>query len=257
MAKKRLIFTLLYNEGYFCLSRNFRLQSVGDIAWLETNYNFTQVSREIDELVVLDVSRTARLSDTFLKTLGRLSKGCFVPITVGGGIRVLDDVHRLLRSGADKVLVNSKLFDRSNLVENITKTYGTQCVVAGIDYKRVGKEHFGVFSNDGNVLEFESREDIELFFFALKVGEIYLQSIDRDGTGQGLDLDILDWIPENLPQPLIISGGVGNAAHFNEGLIDERTSAVATANLLNFVGTGLGNARKELISSGIDLPKWS
>lgn len=257
MSKKRLIFSLLYSEGNFCLSRNFRLQSIGDIEWLEKNYNFAHISREIDELVVIDVSRQAPLSDSFLRTLKRLSKGCFVPITVGGGIRTLDDVGRLLRSGADKVLVNSKLFDQSGLVDQIVEIYGAQCVVGGIDYKSVGKKQFGVFSKSGTVLEFESKEETKNFVMSLKVGEIYFQSIDRDGTGQGLDLDILDWIPKNLPQPIIISGGIGNASHFKEGLLDIRTSAVATANLLNFVGTGLGNARKALISWGIDLPIWS
>lgn len=256
MSKKRLIFTLLYNDGQFCLSRNFRLQSVGDTDWLEVNYGFAQVSREIDELVVLDVSRKSRLSDNFFSNLQRLTKGCFAPITAGGGIKEVEDVHRLLRSGADKVLLNSGLYAEFGLVESIAETYGAQCVVGGVDYKRITNDSFGIFSHSGAKLEFESRDTFGDFVSTLRVGEIYLQSIDRDGTGQGLDLDILDWLPAGLTQPLIISGGVGNSAHIAKGMNDSRISAVATANLLNFVGTGLLNARKTLVDSGLELPMW-
>src|SRR5262245_39867322 len=105
MLKKRLIFTLLYNRGQFMLSRNFRLQKVGDLKWLQTNYDFSRISFSIDELVVLDVTRVDRSTETFCAALKVLTEGCFVPIAAGGGVRTVEHARLLLRSGADKVVV--------------------------------------------------------------------------------------------------------------------------------------------------------
>jgi len=107
MLKKRMIFTLLYNHGAFMLSRNFRLQKVGGLSWLKKNYDFSQVAFSIDELIVLDVSRGERDLAQFCEHLKGLADGCFVPIAAGGGVRSLADARMLLRSGADKVVVNT------------------------------------------------------------------------------------------------------------------------------------------------------
>src|SRR5688572_15437119 len=104
MLKKRLIFTLLHDQGHFMLSRNFRLQRVGDLRWLQTNYDFSQISFSIDELIVLDVTRSRRDPAAFCEILKAVAKGCFVPIAAGGGIRSLEHARALLRSGADKVV---------------------------------------------------------------------------------------------------------------------------------------------------------
>ena len=116
MLKKRIIFTLLYDDGYFVLSRNFRLQRVGNLEWLKKNYNFSHIAFFIDELIVLDVSRNNRSIDKFSSMLKKLSCECLVPIAAGGGIRSLDDGKKLLRSGADKLVINTALFRNINLI---------------------------------------------------------------------------------------------------------------------------------------------
>ena len=124
MLKKRLIFTLLFNDGQFMLSRNFRLQKVGDLNWLQTNYDFSHISFSIDELIVLDVSREDRNISVFCEVLKVLSEGCFVPIAAGGGIRTLDQARSLLRSGADKVVVNTPLFENEDFIKELPASLG-------------------------------------------------------------------------------------------------------------------------------------
>ena len=134
MLKKRLIFTLLYADGYFMQSRNFNIQKVGDINWLRKNYNLNSISSYIDELIILDISRAKRSLDEFIMNLKKISKEFFIPITAGGGIRSFNHASRLLRNGADKILVNSILNTNKNLINQIATTGGSQSIVAGIDY---------------------------------------------------------------------------------------------------------------------------
>ena len=119
MLKKRFIFTLLYSSGSFMLSRNFRLQAVGNFYWLQRNYDFSRISNYIDELVVLDVTREKRSLDEFCEVLKSITLNNFVPITAGGGVKDLDSARKLLRSGADKILINSGLFNESNLAREL------------------------------------------------------------------------------------------------------------------------------------------
>ena len=133
MLKKRLIFTLLYNDGHFMLSRNFRLQKVGDIRWLQENYNFDKVSFSIDELVVLDVTRGQRDAKRFNENLERIAKGCFLPIAAGGGVSEIASARALLRAGADKVVVNSALSKNPDCMALLAREFGHQYVVAFVD----------------------------------------------------------------------------------------------------------------------------
>ena len=136
MLKKRIIFTLLYDSGNFMLSRNFRLQQVGNLTWLQPNYNFSHIAFFIDELIILDVSRGERNTDNFCETLKKLTSDCFVPIAAGGGVRSIDYARRLLRSGADKIVINTPLFEDQDLVRDLVKEFGQQCVVGSVDIKR-------------------------------------------------------------------------------------------------------------------------
>jgi len=133
VLKKRLIFTLLYDQGDFMLSRNFRLQKVGDLSWLKNNYDFSHISYSIDELVVLDVSRGTRDLNMFTEALRILSQGCFVPIAAGGGVNSVETAFKLLRSGADKIIVNTPLYHDSNLLRSLSEEFGQQCVVGSVD----------------------------------------------------------------------------------------------------------------------------
>lgn len=256
MLKKRLIFTLLYSQGHFMLSRNFRLQKVGNLTWLKTNYNFSHISFSIDELVVLDVTRGEKNTEAFCEALKSLSEGCFVPIAAGGGVRTIDHARTLLRSGADKVVVNSALYQNNGFVSDLASEFGQQCVVASMDVKRSQDGVYQVMSDCGSRCLEENAAHWVTKVASDAVGEIYLNSIDQDGTGQGYDLKILDLLPEEVSKPVILAGGVGNATHLAEGMADSRVDAVATAHLFNFVGDGLKQARKNLIAGGIDLPIW-
>lgn len=256
MLKKRLIFTLLYNQGQFMLSRNFRLQKVGNLKWLQTNYNFSHISFSIDELIVLDVTRNEKNTAAFCDALKALTEGCFVPIAAGGGVRTIEHARTLLRSGADKVVVNTALYENNGFIGELASEFGRQCVVASMDVKRSVDGTYQVMAESGSkCLEGTATHWIEQVTNDA-VGEIYLNSIDRDGTGQGYDMQLLDLLPHNMPKPVILAGGVGNSTHLAEGLADPRVDAVATAHLFNFVGDGLKQARHSLIAGGVELPIW-
>lgn len=256
MLKKRIIFTLLFDRGSFMLSRNFRLQKVGNLSWLQQNYNFANVAFYIDELIVLDVSRGARDREAFLAALTQISAGCFAPIAAGGGIDSVDYARRLLRSGADKVVLNSALFEQTDLVAEIAAEFGQQCVVGSVDLKQDGVGGYDVFIGNGvRKLGVRAAEALA-WHKAGSVGEIYLNCIDRDGTGQGFDFGTLDVLPGNWSIPVIMAGGVGNARHFAEGLANPCIDAVATAHLFNFVGDGLMKARHALLDEGMQLAEW-
>ena len=256
MLKKRLIFTLLYNDGQFMLSRNFRLQKVGDIRWLQKNYDFAKISFSIDELIMLDVTRGQRDPDRFNETLRKVAEGCFLPIAAGGGVSDVAAARALLRSGADKVVVNSAIAAQPESIEVLAREFGQQCIVASVDIKGNIDGQPQVMTGCGSApLAADAATYLENIA-QLPIGELYLNSVDRDGTGQGLDLGLLELLPVSMSQPAILAGGIGNASHMSLGLSDPRVDAVATAHLFNFVGDGLSKARQSLIDNGIDLAYW-
>jgi cyclase len=250
---KRIIFTLLHADGAYMLSRNFRLQRVGDVDWVLTNYRIREVSLGIDELMILDASRDAADRDRFRREVHTLVKECFVPVTVGGRITSLDEAARLFDVGADKVLLNSAFHVNPGLCADVAGRYGSQALVAGIDVRGqpLAAGHpraLGSVGPDGLERHADRAVDIG-------AGEILLQSIDRDGTGNGLDLRLADRTG-SLRVPLILMGGVGHAKHIAEGLKHPTVAAVATANLFNFVGDTLVRTRNECRANGINLAKW-
>lgn len=256
MLKKRVIFVLLFDHGHFMLSRNFRLQRVGTIEWLVNNYDFASTASYVDELILLNVQRDSLISADFLAHLRKLSDVCFVPIAAGGGVRDLDSATSLLENGADKVVINSSAVEQPGLVNQLAEIYGQQCVVLGVDLKRVD----GVLcahTNNGSSLVDLPLNDHFSNLRNLPAGEWFLTSIDRDGTGQGFDLDILEVLPQGLTNPVILSGGAGKPSHFLSVLGDRRVNALATAHLFNFVGDGLYLIRKELLEAGFSLPRWN
>ena len=256
MLKKRLIFTLLYNNGNFMLSRNFRLQKVGNLQWLKNNYDFSKISFFIDELILLDVTRGERNINLFCETLKALTEGCFVPIAAGGGIHNVEDARILLRSGADKVVINTELFNNNKLINELACDFGQQCIIASMDIKHISDGNYYITSDCGSKdIEGTAQSWIKQVIEE-PTGELYLNSVERDGTGQGYDMQILNLLPPDITKPVILAGGVGNATHLLEGLKDTRVDAAATAHLFNFVGDGLKQARKYLNNEGIKLPFW-
>jgi len=148
MLRKRIIFTLIYNNESFNQSRNFRLQKVGDLRWLEKNYKFQDIAFSLDELIVLNASKDEKDIEKFAKTLERLVDDVFIPIAAGGGIKTLDDAKLLFDNGADKLVINSILYEDTTLVKELVKIYGSQSLVANIDYKKVNGEN-KIFIHDG------------------------------------------------------------------------------------------------------------
>lgn len=257
MLKKRVIFTLLHDDGNFYLSRNFRLQKVGNVHWLKRNYNFSQIAFSIDELVILDVSRQPRDFDKFCAVIQSIAQDIFVPLAAGGGIRSIDHARLILKSGADKVVLNTLLFDHGHIVEQIARQFGRQAIVGSVDCKYAGEQRrLEVFVENGARRLDLSFDDALVRLQALPIGELYVNSIDRDGTGFGYDTHLLERLPVNLEIPLILAGGAGKSAHLAEGLDRSAVDAVATAHLFNFVGDGLKNARAELLKEGYELAVW-
>ena len=255
MLRKRLIFTLIYSDGYFTQSRNFRLQRVGDIEWLQRNYRFQEIAFSLDELIILNASRQDTSIAAFSNIVSILRHNIFIPVAAGGGIRTEEDAEILFRHGADKIALNSVLYTNSSLVKSLVNRYGSQSIVASIDYKTV-ENNKEIFVENGNQKISFSLDEYLDYVQSLNVGEIYLNSIDRDGTGFGYDIETIEQAKKQIRIPLIIAGGAGNEQHLMQGLKIDDVSAAATANLFNFIGTGLPNARKKIIESQINLANW-
>jgi imidazole glycerol-phosphate synthase subunit HisF len=256
MLKKRLVFTLLVQKGVFQLSRNFSLQAAGNIEWLCEHYELTSISRSIDELTLLNVTRGDQDLDAFCECISQLSAFCFMPIAAGGGIQSVDDAYRIIDAGADKLVLNSALFSGHALVRELVKIFGSQSIVASIDYKctsagrevlaKKGKQSVGLMLEDA-VRQAEN----------LGVGELYVTSIDRDGTGQGYDLEALAIVSNVCRVPVIASGGVGDFRHLLEGLQLKNVTGVSTANIYNFLGDGLTKARRFIEEGDVPLAQWN
>lgn len=237
------------------LSRNFRLQKVGDLNWLKKNYDFSKIAFSIDELIILDVTRGNRDEKRFREHVHSLTEECFVPIAAGGGIRTLEQAQNLLHSGSDKVVVNTLIHKNPQVLKEISEEFGRQCVVATVDAKKNG-DHYSIWVDNGSLKVEVSLEEWLNTISDLPIGEVYLNSMDRDGTGQGYELELLSFIPESFPLPVILAGGAGKYKHLADGLLNDRVDAVATANLFNFIGDGLQKARSFLREQEINCAAW-
>ena len=255
MRKKRLIYTLLYNKGHFMLSRNFRLQKVGDFKWLKKHYNFEKIAFSIDELIILDVTREGRDIDEFSSVVKEVVKNVFIPVACGGGIRSLNDAKLLLNSGADKIVVNTTLHSNKELINSLVKNYGSQFVVGSVDFQ-IENDVKKVYIENGELEIDENLEDYLQEVEKLSIGEIYLNSIQKDGTGQGYDIKHLANTFGKLTIPIILAGGAGNHLHLIEGLKINSVDAVATANLFNFLGDALPKARMEILKKELPLANF-
>jgi cyclase len=255
MLKPRLLFTLLIQHGKYMLSRNFRLQNVGDLNWLKEYYDFDAIAFSIDELVVLNVDREEKDAKDFARHLSELVRNCFMPLAAGGGIRSLEDAFTIMNAGADKLVVNTALVRQPDLVSELVRTFGSQCVVASIDYKRSG-DSTEVFIADGRESIGWTVEQAVANAESLGAGEIYLTCMDLDGTGQGYDLNTIRRASQMARVPLIASGGVGRFDQLADGIERGGVLAVSTAHLFNFMADGLIEARAHLKEKGIEMAEW-
>lgn len=258
MLKSRLIFTLLLDAGYYNLSRNFRLQRVGDLKWVQENYDFDSIARSIDELIVLDVAKAeASDIDALAVQVRCLGEQCFMPIAAGGGIRSLANAQKLFQAGADKLVLNSPYFEDPQLVRELVRTYGAQSIVASIDFRLDENGERRVYCRGGSRETGLTLEQAVELVQEVGAGELYLTSMDRDGTGDGYDLESLSIASELAAAPVIASGGAGNHVHFVEALRSGIVNAVSTANLFNFMCDGLQEARTAMLREDINLSVWA
>lgn len=254
MIKKRLIFKLLYKHGKFILSRNFNHQVIGDVNWLINNYKFNMVSKYIDELIILDIG-TERDQLKFINDYLKLYKVIFIPVSIGGGIDSYEKAKVYFENGADKIVINSAFYQNNNFINDIAKVYGKQSIVFSVDYQIKDSKMQIYLSNgkkkfNGDIYDLFNK-NIHNF------GEILITDMSRDGTGIGVNFEILEHINKFPKKPTVISGGIGNFKHILEVLKNENNfNAVATGNLLNFIGDGFKNTRKELLNSGINIPNF-
>ncbi len=190
--------------------------------------------REVDELVLLDIAATAEKRLPDIEIVDELADDCFVPFSVGGGIRTLDDVTRLLRAGADKVVVNTAAVERNAIVREIASRFGSQCAVVSIDAKQHPDRTYEVFIHCGTVPTGLSPVEHALRVEALGAGEILLTSIERDGTMTGYDVELTRQVVDAVKIPVIASGGCGTYAHMADVLSQGGASAVAASAMFQF-----------------------
>jgi imidazole glycerol-phosphate synthase subunit HisF len=253
MLKKRMILCLLMrNDGVFCNSRNFTLQPVGELNWIRRYLDFMA----IDELVLLNVDRNRKSVLLFAEQMIELARLCFVPISAGGGVASLADIETLLNSGADKVVINTHTLLAPDFVTDAAREFGSQCIVISIDCKRIGNA-IRVMALNGTrdtgreVLEWT--QEVE----RRGAGEIFLTSIDRDGTGIGYDIELLRSVVGAVSIPVIASGGVGEFQHLMDGINLGGASAVSAANIFHYIGNGLVKAKQYMLNEGCAVPMWN
>ena len=224
------------------------LKEAGDPALLAARYD----AQGADEVVFLDITASSDQRDTMVDVVRRTAEEVFIPLTVGGGVRSVDDARKLLRAGADKVGVNTTAVERSDVIGEIAMEFGSQCVVVAIDAKWVEADgRYEVFTHGGrrptgiDAVEWAARVE------GLGAGEILLTSMDRDGTRDGYDLELTRQVVDACRIPVIASGGVGTLDHLVEGARDGRADAVLAASIFHFGEHTVAEAKEELSKAGL------
>lgn len=223
------------------------LRNVGDPVELAMRYN----EQGADEMVFFDITASAHGRASMVSVIERAADECFMPLTVGGGIRTVDDMHTMLRAGADKVSINTSAISHPGLIRAGAEKFGSQCIVVSIDVKRTAPGRWEVFSKGGR--EPTGMEAVEWATRAVSLGagEIVLNSIDADGTKAGFDLVITRRISESVGVPVVASGGAGSLEHMAEVLLEGKADAVLAASVFHFGEQTVGDAKRYLSSRGI------
>ncbi len=222
------------------------LREAGDPALLAARYD----AEGADEVVFLDISASAAGRDTMVDVVARTAEHVFIPLTVGGGVRTVDDARRLLRAGADKVSVNTAAVERPEIISEIAAEFGSQCAVVAID-ARWDRDHFRVLTHGGR-----RSTDLDAIEWAarcadLGAGELLLTSMDRDGTRDGYDVDLTRAVVDACSIPVIASGGVGSLDHLVEGARDGGADAVLAASIFHFAEFTVAEAKEHLLAAGL------
>jgi cyclase len=253
MLAKRVIPCLDVHDGKVTRGVQFgkaeagELRNVGDPVELAMRYN----EQGADEMVFFDITASAHGRGTMVSVIERTADECFMPLTVGGGIRTVDDMHTMLRAGADKVSINSSALATPELIRQGAEKFGSQCIVVSIDAKKVAPEKWEVFSHGGrkptglDAIEWAKRA------VALGAGEIVLNSIDADGTKAGFDLIVTRRVSESVGVPVVASGGAGSLEHMADVLLEGRADAVLAASIFHFGTYTVGDVKRFLAKKNI------
>ncbi len=247
MLKNRIIPCLDVKNGRVVKGINFvDLQDAGDPVEQAKIYS----DGGADEICFLDITASNENRDTIYHVVKETSKKCFVPLTVGGGVRSIEDINKLLNCGADKVSINTAAVKDSNVVLESSKKFGSQCIVVAIDAKKNG-DKWEVYTHGGR-----NNSGLDALEFSKKMedsgaGELLVTSMDRDGTQIGYDIDLMKKISSMVNIPLIASGGVGNLDHLAEGIKEGNASAVLAASIFHYGKHSVIEAKEYLNSKGI------
>jgi len=204
-----------------------------------------------DELCFLDITASHERRDIMLDVVRQTAEECFMPLTVGGGVRSTEDIRTLLAAGADKVAMNTAAVDEPELVRAGAEKFGSQCIVVAVDAKRDGQGSFQVFTHGGREATGLDALDWVKRLAALGAGEILLTSMDRDGTRAGYDVELTRAVADALPIPVIASGGVGDLDHLVAGVRDGHASAVLAASIFHFGEHTIAEAKAHMAAAGV------
>ena len=247
MLKNRIIPCLDVKNGRVVKGINFvDLKDAGDPVEQAKIYS----DGGADEICFLDITASNENRDTIYDVVENTSKKCFVPLTVGGGIRSVEDINKLLNCGADKVSINTAAVQDSKVIEDSAKKFGSQCIVVAIDAKKDG-DKWKIFTHGGR-----NKTEIDVIEFAKKMeesgaGELLATSMDRDGTQAGYDIDLISKISSKVNIPVIASGGVGNLDHLADGIKLGKANAVLAASIFHYGKYSIKEAKEYLDSKGI------
>jgi cyclase len=225
------------------------LRNVGDPVELALRYN----EQGADEMVFFDITATAHGRTTMVDVIERTASQCFMPLTVGGGIRTVDDMYTMLRAGADKISINSSALATPDLIRAGAEKFGSQCIVVSIDARRTAPDRWEVFSHGGRKPTGLDAVDWASRAVALGAGEIVLNSIDADGTRAGFDLAITARVSESVGVPVVASGGAGTLEHMAEVLLNGKADAVLAASIFHFGDFTVRQVKEYLASRGINV----
>jgi cyclase len=248
MLKVRVIPTLLWKD--FGLVKGVGFDSwrrVGPVLPAVKVYN----TRDVDELVLVDIMASREGNEPDCGSVLDFAEECFVPLTVGGGITNITQIQRLLRSGADKICINSAAYADPGLIEAAAKRFGSQCVMVSIDVRRMPDGRYVCFSHSGTQATAHAVEDWARQMQDQGAGEILVTSIERDGTMQGYDLELIERVVNVVTVPVIASGGAGNYEHMRQAIQRAGASAVAAASIFHFTEQTPAEAKKALAAAGI------
>jgi cyclase len=249
MFKVRVIPCLDVKDGRVVKGVNFvDLRDAGDPVEAAIAYD----AAGADELTFLDINATHENRGTMMDVVRRTAEACFMPLTVGGGVRTVDDIKTQLRAGADKVSINSAAVANRQFVKEAAEKFGDQCIVVAIDAKRSGSRweiftHGGRKSTGIDAIEFAQE------VVSLGAGEILLTSMDRDGTRSGFDIELTRAIADSVGVPVIASGGVGNLDHLVEGIRSGHATAVLAASIFHFGEFTIREAKEHMVRAGLPM----